>query len=93
MWKRWSTIVGGFGLGISLYLTVAQYAQGHVPLGCPSAGVVNCGLVTSSAESAIGPIPVALLGVIWFAIYLGLIVTNASGSYQLAWAATGLTFI
>jgi len=55
--------------------------------------VVNCGLVTSSAESAIGPIPVALLGVIWFAIYLGLIVTNASGSYQLAWAATGLTFI
>jgi uncharacterized membrane protein len=90
---RWSTLAGMFGLAISLYLTVVHYAQGQVPLACASAGVVNCELVTSSAESAIGPLPVALLGVIWFAAYLGLIVVRAASTYQLAWAAAGLVFV
>jgi uncharacterized membrane protein len=90
---RWSTLLGLSGLAISLYLTVVHYAQGQVPLACVSAGVVNCELVTSSAESAIGPIPVAMLGLIWFATYLGLIVTRTTGVFQLAWAATGLAFV
>jgi uncharacterized membrane protein len=90
---RWSGILSVAGLGISLYLTAAHYAQGQVPLACFSAGVVNCEMVTSSAESAIGPIPVAVLGVIWFATNLGLVLFRSAGAYQLGWAATGLAFV
>jgi len=89
--ERWSALLGLLGLGISLYLTLAHYASGQIPLACASGGVVNCELVTSSAESVIGPVPVALLGVVWFAVQLGL--TKVNGPYQLAWAATGLAFI
>jgi uncharacterized membrane protein len=90
---RWSGLLALLGLGISLYLTLAHYAQGRVPLACATMGVVNCELVTSSAESAIGPVPVALLGVAWFAVYLGLLAFKVAGHYQLAWAATGLAFV
>ena len=90
---RWSMLLALLGLGISLYLTLAHYAQGQVPLACATTGVVNCELVTSSAESAIGPIPVAVLGVAWFAIYLGLVLGRVSGFIQLAWTAAGLTFV
>jgi len=91
--SRWSTLLGVLGLAISLYMTVVHFAQGQVPLACASTGFVNCDLVTSSAESTIGSVPVALLGVVWFAIYLGLVLRRAAGPFQLAWAATGLAFI
>jgi uncharacterized membrane protein len=90
---RWSALLGLLGLVISLYLTAAHYAQAVVPLACATAGVVNCELVMSSAESAIGPVPVAVLGVVWFAVYLGLLGFRVAGAYQLAWAATGLTSV
>jgi len=90
---RWSGLLALIGLGISLYLTLAHYAQGQVPLACATTGVVNCELVTSSAESAIGPVPVALLGAAWFAVYLGLLAFKVTGPFQLAWAATGLAFV
>jgi uncharacterized membrane protein len=86
----WSALLGLLGLGISLYLTLAYYASGLVPLACGSGGVVNGDLVTSSTESVIGPVPVVLLWVVWFLVQLGL--TRARGIFQLAWASTGLTF-
>jgi uncharacterized membrane protein len=91
--RRWSALLALLGLFISLYLTAAHYAQGRIPLACASTGVVNCELVTSSAESIVGPVSVALLGVVWFALFLGLIVVRAPGPFQLAWAATGLAFV
>jgi uncharacterized membrane protein len=90
---RWSTLLGLAGLAVSLYLTVVHYAQGAVPLACSAGGVVNCELVTSSAQSAIGPLPVALLGVVWFAVYLALVAARTGGVFQLAWTATGLAFV
>lgn len=91
--NRWSAVLGLLGLGVSLYLTLVHYSQGYVPLACASGGVVNCDLVISSAESAIGPVPVALLGVAWFAMYLGLVRARTAVAYRLAWAATGLAFV
>jgi uncharacterized membrane protein len=67
---RCSLLLAVLGLAISLYLSVVHYASGVVPLACATGGLVNCELVTSSAESMIGPLPVAVLGVLWFAIYL-----------------------
>ncbi len=65
------------GLGVSLYLTLVHVTRGQVPLVCTSAGLVNCEQVTTSPESAIGPVPVAVLGVVWFVGTLAL--TLASG--------------
>jgi uncharacterized membrane protein len=81
------------GLAISLYLSVVHYANGIVSLACAIGGLVNCEQVTSSAESMIGPLPVAVLGVFWFAIYLTLALGGSKSSYRLAWAAAGLAFV
>ena len=61
------------GLGISIYLTVVHYAQGQVALLCATGGAINCEQVTTSPESNVGPIPVALLGVVWFLVTLALV--------------------
>lgn len=59
------------GLGVSAYLTVAHYTAG-VTLACPDTGTINCEKVTTSPESVIFGIPVALLGVVFFAALLAL---------------------
>jgi uncharacterized membrane protein len=51
-------------VGIASYLTVAHYADPGA-LACPDSGVVNCTLVTTSPESAVFGIPVAVLGLVW----------------------------
>jgi uncharacterized membrane protein len=90
---RWSAVLGAIGLAVSLYLTIVHYAQGLVPLACASGGLVNCEQVISSAESVIGPFPVAVLGVGWFAVFLAMIGLHAVSSYRLAWTAAGLAFV
>lgn len=53
------------GLGVSTYLTWEHYSAGTT-LSCPDTGVVNCLKVTTSAQSMIAGVPVALLGAIYF---------------------------
>ena len=54
------------GLGVSTYLTIPHY-DSSVPLACSDKGVINCALVTSSAESMVfGVLPVAVLGLAFF---------------------------
>jgi uncharacterized membrane protein len=67
---RWSALLGLVGLAISAYLTVVHYTAGQVPLACSTSGLVNCEQVTSSPESMLGPVPVAVLGVAWFGVFL-----------------------
>lgn len=55
-----------FGLGVSIYLTIAHYDT-SVSLACPDTGVVNCAKVTSSSESMVfGIFPVAVLGLAFY---------------------------
>jgi uncharacterized membrane protein len=67
---RWiapaSLAVCAAGLAVSAYLTVAHYAS-SVTLACPATGAVDCAKVTTSAESVFAGIPVALLGLVFFA--------------------------
>lgn len=67
---RWlapvATVVAVLGLGMSTYLTLTHYAAGSVPLACPATGGINCAKVTTSPQSMIFGIPVALYGAIWF---------------------------
>jgi uncharacterized membrane protein len=64
------------GLGVSVYLTIAHYSA-SVILACPDSGTVNCEKVTTSPQSVIFGIPVAVLGVAFFATLLALNVPRA----------------
>lgn len=61
-----SLLVSLLGLGISIYLTVEHYTAGAT-FACPETGAINCQKVTTSAWSHIGPVPVAVLGLVFFA--------------------------
>ncbi len=67
---RWvAPLTGGLtlaGTAVSLYLTIDHYAASDL-LACVEGGTVNCNAVTSSAESMFLGVPVALLGLLWFA--------------------------
>jgi uncharacterized membrane protein len=87
-------LLGLAGLGISAYLTVAHYA-GHVVLACPDTGTINCQKVTTRAQSVIAGIPVAVLGVAFFAAML---VLNLPASWRrshpaLRWSRIGLAAV
>lgn len=65
-WKPAAALVLSVaGLGISIYLTISHFA--HVPLACSDSGLVNCEKVTTSAQSYVLGIPVAVLGLAFFA--------------------------
>ena len=54
------------GLAVSVYLTIAHYTQ-SVTLACPATGAIDCQKVTTSPESMLLGIPVAVLGLVFFA--------------------------
>lgn len=68
-----------FGLAVSVYLTIDHYSAA-TELFCPATGGVDCGKVTSSAQSEFIGIPVALLG-------LGFFIALAVLSLPFAWRA------
>ncbi len=57
------------GLGVAIYLTLAHYDT-SVTLACSSNGAINCEKVTTSAESEVFGIPVAVLGLAYFVFML-----------------------
>lgn len=68
---RWPGVLGSLlslaGLAIAGYLTYAHYDSASV-LACPDRGIVNCAKVTTSSWSTIGGVPVAVLGLVYFAV-------------------------
>jgi len=57
------------GLAVAVYLTYEHYT-GSTTLACPATGAVDCAKVTSSAWSTVLGIPVAPLGLLFFAVML-----------------------
>lgn len=71
-WIAPATLVTSIaGLAVSVYLTIAHYTT-SVTLACPATGVVDCQKVTSSPESMLLGIPVAVLGLLFFAAMFAL---------------------
>ena len=58
-------VVSLAGLGVSVYLTIAHYNQSTL-LGCSDSGLVNCAKVTTSPQSYVFGIPVAVLGLAFY---------------------------
>jgi uncharacterized membrane protein len=70
---RWPAVVGtvacALGLGVAGYLTYEHYTS-STSLACADNGVINCLKVTTSSYSEVAGVPVALLGLIFFAVML-----------------------
>jgi uncharacterized membrane protein len=58
--------------GVALYLTLAHYDSSSVRLVCSGNGAINCAKVTSSPQSEILGVPVALIGLIYYAVMMAL---------------------
>ena len=68
-----TTVVSLVGLGVSVYLTIAHFQP--AALSCPlgsTGGAINCAKVTTSPESVVLGIPVAILGLVFFVPMLAL---------------------
>ena len=66
-WARQASLLLALaGLAVSAYLTVEHYSS-STTLACPETGVVNCVKVTTSSYSTLAGVPVALLGLLFFA--------------------------
>lgn len=69
-WAVYSTWLLSFvGLGFASYLTYEHYTT-KVFSGCPDKGIFNCQLVTTSAESHFLGIPVAVLGLATYVVFV-----------------------
>jgi uncharacterized membrane protein len=86
------------GLGVSTYLTIAHYGS-SITLACPNTGAINCEKVTTSPQSVIFGVPVAVLGLVFFAAILSLSTARAwrradllPRLSRLGLAATGVGF-
>lgn len=65
-WLTWATLLLSVaGLGVSTYLTISHYNT-DVALSCPASSTINCEKVTSSDQSELLGIPVAVLGLVFF---------------------------
>ena len=66
LWLQLATFVLALaGLGVSIYLTIAHFTESTLA-GCSETGLVNCTKVTTSAQSYVFGIPVAVLGLAFF---------------------------
>ena len=63
---RSSFIVTLLGLAVSVYLTIEHFTAAST-FACPESATINCQKVTTSHWSHIGPVPVAVLGLVFFA--------------------------
>ncbi len=91
-----NTILAILGVGVSIYLTWAHYTSAK-NLACSDKGTINCLKVTTSSYSAVAGVPVAVLGLVFFAVMLVLQLPPVWRRPEpdirigrLAWAVVGL---
>ncbi|CAL9352880.1 vitamin K epoxide reductase family protein [Saccharothrix sp. NPDC042600] len=75
------------GLAVSTYLTVAHFAAGA--LLCAEGEVIDCGTVTTSEQSELLGVPVAVLGLAFFAFVTVLCLPFAWRDRRLHWLRLG----
>lgn len=87
------------GLGVAAYLTIAHFSSPDV-LVCSGQGFVDCAKVTTSAQSVVVGIPVAALGLGWWAAMFALCLPPSWRSAnrwvhrgRLGLAVTGVAFV
>jgi uncharacterized membrane protein len=100
-WLRWTTFLLALaGLSVSIYLTYAHYTESALAGCTETTGVVNCGKVTTSAQSVVFGIPVAVLGLAFY-VFLAAIMSpwawlvrrRELGLLRLASLVVGIGFV
>jgi uncharacterized membrane protein len=87
-WLRLTTFILSLGgLGVSIYLTISHYSTA-VTLACPESSTINCEKVTTSPQSIVFGIPVAVLGL---AFYVFMAVINSPLGWRAPLRAVPLT--
>jgi uncharacterized membrane protein len=72
LWLQLATwVLSLAGLGVSIYLTYAHFTQSAL-LGCAESSLINCTKVTTSPQSYVFGIPVAVLGLAFYLAAVGL---------------------
>ena len=72
-WAKWTSLgLSLIGLGLSIYLTIGHY-RGSQFLACSDHGLVDCAVVTTSAQSRFLGMPVAVLGLADYAVMTALV--------------------
>jgi uncharacterized membrane protein len=67
VWLQWLTFAFALlGIAASIYLTYTHFSESKL-LGCSESGLVNCQKVTTSPQSYVFGIPVAVLGLAFYA--------------------------
>ncbi len=100
---RWAGLVGTAaslaGLGVAGYLTYEHYT-GSANLVCSDKGIVNCLAVTTSAYSKVAGVPVAVLGLVFFAVMVALQLPamwrrtdHLIPRVRMAWSVVGLATV
>ncbi|GGP47041.1 vitamin K epoxide reductase family protein [Saccharothrix coeruleofusca] len=82
-----SLVLSLIGLAVSVYLTVSHYSTGL--LVCAESSVVDCATVTSSEQSELLGVPVALLGALFFLFLTALCLPWAWRRRELDWVRLG----
>jgi uncharacterized membrane protein len=87
------------GIGVATYLTIAHYTSPDV-LVCSGKGFVDCAKVTTSRQSIVLGIPVAVIGLVWwiamFTLCLGVSWRSTNllvHRTRLALAVAGIAFV
>jgi uncharacterized membrane protein len=71
-WARYAALALSLAAAaVASYLTVTHYSD-PAALACPDTGVVNCTLVTTSSWSVVAGVPVAVIGLAWSLVMVGL---------------------
>jgi uncharacterized membrane protein len=60
-----SLVLALAGVGVSTYLTIAHYTTPAI-LACSASGTIDCARVTTSEQSTVLGVPVAVLGLVFF---------------------------
>ncbi|HEY2297176.1 MAG TPA: vitamin K epoxide reductase family protein [Jatrophihabitans sp.] len=81
-WRLGALIPAVLGLVAAGYLTIEHYTSSS-SLACPETGAINCAKVTTSSYSRIAGVPVALAGLVYFMVMIGLLTPAAWHSRRL----------
>jgi uncharacterized membrane protein len=91
-----SVVLAVAGLLVSAYLTFEHFTA-NATLACSIGGVIDCAKVTTSAWSTFMGVPVALLGLVFFVVALGLCLPQVwrrperwIDAVRLGWLTVGL---
>jgi uncharacterized membrane protein len=94
-----SLLIAIVGLGASIYLTYEHFTQ-NATLACSANSLVNCTAVTTSPQSKVFGIPVAVLGLVFFVGIIPLLLpvawrmnTKLIRTSRIAAVAIGVCFV